>query len=301
MNLMTSYFEEFLKRINPSESKIAQAQSEHTALRRRIEQDTVLQSWNPDTFLQGSYRKKTVLYYIDDVDVIVLFKGVRYVTDGSATISSNDIYQAIYNSLLRMPIYNGKLIPQKKSIGIKLDIKVDVVPGIAGANGCDYDPIYITDQTRQRFVATYPRRNISCVEEKNTNTNGNLVPLVKFFKYWRDVTFKDGEGPSSYYLESVLGEIADEKLKGPLNLAFVSAVVEIIDNFVPSPGLIIHGLGSGNDILISGEWDQLQYKTFYNNLALEVPRIRNALNAVDESAAVVYWQQVFGEKFPSSI
>lgn len=301
MNLMTSYFEEFLRRINPSESKITQAQSEHTALRRRIEQDDDLQGWYPDTFLQGSYRKRTALYYIDDVDVIVLFKGIKLSCDGSGTISSDSIYQAIYNSLLNMSIYNGKLIPQKRSIGIKLDIKIDVTPAIAGTDGYDYDPIYIPDKTKQRFIATYPRRNILYVEEKNKNTDGNFVPLIKLFKYWRGVTFKNNEGPPSYYLESLLAEIADEKLKGAIGIAFASAVTEILDKFKPSPNLIVHGLGSGNDILVSGEWSQTEYNTFYNTLVLEVPRIRNALNATSESTAATYWQQVFGDNFPSSL
>ena len=75
---VTSYFDDFLKNIAPSAEEREEYQKRHTELRERLHADEALEPLIIDTFLQGSYRRATLIRPGPadhaDVDVVVVTK-----------------------------------------------------------------------------------------------------------------------------------------------------------------------------------------------------------------------------------
>jgi hypothetical protein len=184
MRTLEQHMKKFLSNVNPSQTYVDRAISEHKTLRGYIEESDILSEYRPRTFLQGSYRKNTAIEMIKDVDVVCLFtRGYYYPAPGEIVnnpFTPEKVYTLQYSALSSMPMYKDRLRPQKRSTGIEMGVQLDVIPAIAGPSGIDSDPILIPEKKADgsmEWINTYTRADInSCSDHRLGYKN----------KHWRN-------------------------------------------------------------------------------------------------------------------
>src|SRR6266568_4276046 len=73
IHALGKHFDSFFGRLNPATSFEQRAASEHQSIIRLIEDKSGLAStFSPICFLQGSYRRQTAIYTINDIDIVDL-------------------------------------------------------------------------------------------------------------------------------------------------------------------------------------------------------------------------------------
>lgn len=118
-----SYFGDFLTEIRLTQDQVDNLKTAHETLRNLLKDDEVLSDIIVDTFLQGSYRRSTIIRPTDnnpDVDVIV-------VTNLDKSVCTPDDAFDIFKPFLEKH-YKGEWRKQGRSIGICLDnVDIDLV------------------------------------------------------------------------------------------------------------------------------------------------------------------------------
>lgn len=121
---LPTYFNDFLASIRLAPDQVGELKAAHTDLRQSLEQDPALSSILVDTFLQGSYRRATIVRPAAgdkaDVDVIVVTCLDRHQNTPQQA-------QARFRVFLD-DHYLGHWVYQGRSIGIELEtVKLDLV------------------------------------------------------------------------------------------------------------------------------------------------------------------------------
>ena len=119
-----SYFADFLHNISPSPGERGEYQRRHQELRERLLAQSDLQDLIVTTFLQGSYRRATLLRpgpgEHADVDVVVVTRMSKEDTTPEQAMRTFGPFLERY--------YRGKYVLQGRSIGITLDhVDLDLV------------------------------------------------------------------------------------------------------------------------------------------------------------------------------
>lgn len=148
--------------------------SRQAAVRSVLEKDfTVL-----DSFLTGSYRRRTMISPLKDadVDVFIVLDPKYYTATGQAQLLSK-----VRASLLKTYTRTPTIRPDGHAVTITFtDFKVDVVPGFYRKGG----GYLIPETTGPRWIATDPKRHVEIWTEANKAHGGDLVPLIKMLKGW---------------------------------------------------------------------------------------------------------------------
>ena len=121
---LPSYFSDFMRNISPSSEERKQYQEAHCELRERLMDDDDLKKIIMTTFLQGSYRRSTILRPEPgenaDVDVVVVTKISKEDTTPEQALRTFVPFLEKH--------YQGQFEPQGRSIGITLDdVDLDLV------------------------------------------------------------------------------------------------------------------------------------------------------------------------------
>lgn len=313
MNL-PSYFKDFLSEIEPSASYKEDQQSGHKKLRKRLAEDEEFKSIHVNTFLQGSYKRKTAIHPGKDVDIVVVTSLDRdHTTPGEAN--------AVIGKVLRK-YYPDKVTAQNRSFCVSLAyVTMDVVLAtsrylkqkawlfelVRKAETLDADdwsdhPLLIPDRELGAWVETHPKAQLKWTTDLNATCGGYFVPLVKMFKWWRKETYEKPQDPKGYVLERLAGECVDtskrEHAEGFVQLlenirakySFYAAL-GIVPN-LPDPGVPSHNVAhrlSADD-----------FKTFMAKVKAVLPNARAALEEEDIKKSADLWRKVFGEKFPAA-
>ena len=72
MSKLNSLFAQYLSNIEPDDDAVTYAQEAHKPVRNCLEKDDAFSKYVESTFLYGSYRRRTAVGDIKDVDIVVL-------------------------------------------------------------------------------------------------------------------------------------------------------------------------------------------------------------------------------------
>lgn len=311
MAKLPSYFEAFLKNINPSRTYLEDQQSGQKALRKRLAEDEEFGDYQVGTFLQGSYARDTAIHPGKDVDVVV-------VTNLDLSTSPTDANALVKRFLMRH--YSGKWSPQNRSFGISLSyVTLDVVLAITNHLPTDEyrslakslslsevqidwrkHPLLIPDRDLNQWVETHPKEQMEATSRLNKQCNGFFVPLVKVFKWWRKEMYVQPKYPKGYILERIVAENID-----PAQDTYADHIMVLFHNivnsyrdivrqnripFLPDPGNPKHN--------VAGRVTAEHFKAFWEKVSAALPVIQAAYNEPDTVKSANLWRKAFGEKFP---
>src|ERR1700732_2254805 len=118
---LVSDFKAFLASIQPPEGGVSAAQAAHEEVRELLRTDPESKDAHKDTFLSGSYARRTAINDINDVDVICILDIDRRITDAEVVL-------AWIVGILAKHYDNPKR--QGRSIGVKAHngVWLDIVP-----------------------------------------------------------------------------------------------------------------------------------------------------------------------------
>lgn len=146
IHALNKQFASLFGRLNPGASFEQRAASEHQSIIRLIEDASgLVAKLSPTCFLQGSYRRQTAIYTINDVDIVVLCH--RYPSFGLTMWTReqrwkrDELFDTIAAPLRANPRYRDKVCYSPTSTCIKVDlgIKVEILPVVYGSWFSDAD------------------------------------------------------------------------------------------------------------------------------------------------------------------
>ena len=302
MATLNGLFDEFLSNIEPDADTRADAIKAHEDVREWLEGHDTFGKVHVETFLAGSYRRRTSVTPIKDVDIVVICAMSEYDEQNPKTLL-NKLKRALDDNKK----YKTKTTPRRRSIQIELArVDMDIVPTVA-PNGADR-PLRIPDRDVTRWFDTNPKGHIDWTQTLNANTKtdendrGRFVPLVKMARWWKRQRLRSRRHPKGHMMELMAGYYHDPRMRDWADV-FVAWVERTTTNFsiyrqlgsmpsFPDPGLPGQSIKTG--------MEQEDFNRLYDELATTLPLAQRArdLAEADLTASAKLWRQIFGDEFP---
>lgn len=322
MATVKSYFDDFRRAIQMTQSQQDACAEGHRVLRERLESDAEL---SPDivvTFLQGSYRRHTAIRPISedsrsDVDVVVVTKmDIKEWTPRQALDRFKPFLERYYK---------GKYQAQGRSWGISLsnvdiDLVVTSAPSAASQNAYrefdklddepvdDFDdekwksePLMIPDRKAEIWDKTHPLAQILATLRKNKATSGHYINVVKAIKWWKHALHPNPEHPKSYPLEHLLWTVCPDGIQ-TMAEGVVRAFEHVRDDYAcyvashSKPFLPDHGVPE-HDVFAHVSNDE--FADFHGLVRAAAQKAREAYDEEDVRKSAQKWRELFGNKFPA--
>ncbi|OGR89701.1 MAG: hypothetical protein A2992_06265 [Elusimicrobia bacterium RIFCSPLOWO2_01_FULL_59_12] len=284
-------FRKFASNIEPAQTHRDEAISGHTTLRERLEKDSDVKVVLKETFLSGSYRRRTAVKPIKDVDIFVVLAGEQ----GSA----RKTLEWLEKALGRLG-YKAKTAPQRRSVRVDLSyVTMDVVPALA-PEGLDR-PLKIPARQEDKWILSHPKKHIEYVENLNQlSSDERLVPTVKMIKWWRGYQMEKAKHPKSFFLENLCCRHVNMTAS-----SYAEACVSIFESMVNSYGQVPDRVAQIADPGLSGQMISTgitlqEFQDFMGRVHQSLGAAQAALRSDNEKDSAALWRQVFGPEFPGS-
>jgi hypothetical protein len=304
---LTDNFRSFFGRLNPSDTKIAAAASEHRHVTELIEDRSgPAAELAPVCFLQGSYKQQTAIHDINDVDVVALCRLWLQSTPGllgsGRLWSRNDIFAAVAAALHRSPRYAGKIEygPQSMCIKVHGAIEVEVLPVMFASDNYDPDkePFKLFRPERQVWEDGYARKHQEWLSWKNRDaqTSGNFIPAIKVFKHLRT---RFGHDVVSFHIECLLFQLADGLYGGaaPDYLANLLTAIARTRSAADWYGQVLRTPCGDRDVFTAAEWPRDSWLKFHELVSTLSVLARAAVDTNDREKAIELWQTILGKEY----
>jgi hypothetical protein len=300
--ILPTYFEKFVSSVQPTEERVAAVSDAHNTLRDHLTNDAKPAHPVADSFLSGSYARKTAIDPIKDADIILILEESKVSADRREPNPRkvlDDLRSAIdefYEDV--------NLETQRRSIQVWLeeeDVRMDVVPAIA-PNGKD-EKLWVPDYHQQKWIESWPKAHITHSREANDRSDGHFVRLVKALKWWRELKLDKERAPKSFLLEVMASKYLTSK--DTLPETFLATIRTMHDDFSTCvkegtlPNVVDPGVGC--DLVDSCQWTYADLVYVDGHLATLSQTAQEAIDAADKVTTVEKWQAAFGDKYPSSL
>lgn len=282
-------FKTFLSSIQPGDDEVAAAKAAHEKVRDELRTDSESKEAHKDTFLSGSYARRTAINDINDVDVICIL-------DIDYTITQPEVVLSWVQGILSG--YYKETRPQGRSIGAegKGGVWLDIVPAtpVSSVDG----PLWIPDRDAKEWVQTHPKGQITACNDRNKVTNGYFVQVVKLLKSWRDRLPTKSCQLKSYILEALV-----HKTIG-VPSSHAGAIVSVLEGIESNFGLyrgtnIVPSISDPGyaSVNVMKRLPTKEFDDFMVQVKAAAVTARNAFNSADEASSRKLWKQLFGSQF----
>lgn len=176
----TQAFQDLKSRLEITDLQAETVSTRQTSVREVVESGIDVL----DSFLTGSYSRKTMIAPLKDADVDVFvvlnskyFHHYNQGQNGGQAGLLDFLKRALRKTYTRTPDIsrNGQAVTIRFE-----DFVVDVVPGFNRQGG----GFLIPNSTNGTWISTDPKKHIDIMSQANAAHNGDLVPLVKMIKAW---------------------------------------------------------------------------------------------------------------------
>jgi hypothetical protein len=311
IHALGEHFDSFFGRLNPAPSIEQRAASEHQSITRLVEDASGLAAkFSPECFLQGSYRRQTAIYTINDLDIIALCDlrpsvGLT-VWSKKQRWRRDELFETIAAPLRADARYSDKVHYSNTSMCIKVDlgIKVEILPVVYGSwfSNADSEPFLLYRPEAERWEHGYARLHQQHLSEKNTQTRtgGNFIPAIKVLKHLRSYHELDAV---SFHLECLLYSLPDHLFRGSA-ATFIAATLHAIAGKSTETwyrSTIMTPCGE-RSLFSDTEWTWKRWKTFHDWVVFFDLLVQAACRAPDKAMAIQTWQLLLGaEFFPTEV
>jgi len=301
---LSNHFGKFFDNINPSLTFERIAASQYNTIKGLIEDPTGLASaLSPTCFLQGSYKHQTAIHSINDVDIIVLCRSLKFPGDGvGKSWGRHEIFDTIAAPLLNDGRYKNKVRYHQQSMCIKLDlgIKVEILPVVYASESFgneNAEPFYLYRPENSRWEVGYARQHRQYLSDKNSNelTQGNFVPVIKVIKHLRTLYAVDAV---SFHIESLFYRLPDALFQGSVPNV-IESVLRHLSKYTYSQwyALNVKTPCADRDIFTGSEWTATNWSIFHNKAVVWYEAVKIANQQVNPELAILAWQAILGEAF----
>ncbi|MGF7230306.1 SMODS domain-containing nucleotidyltransferase [Arachidicoccus sp.] len=164
------------------------------------------------------------------------------------------------------------------------------------------EPLYIPNREAGLWEQTHPLEQIKWTRDKNKNTNGHYVNVVKALKWWRTLRLTDIKHPKGYPVEHMIGDCCPDGLSGMAE-GICNTLENIVSNYKYQrnngmvPSLYDRGVPTHN---VWKRISQDDFNSFYDSVCKYAKVAREALDAPSIKKQVDKWRELFGDKFPNA-
>ncbi|WKN44910.1 SMODS domain-containing nucleotidyltransferase [Tunicatimonas pelagia] len=164
------------------------------------------------------------------------------------------------------------------------------------------EPLHIPDREANCWIDTHPLEQIRWTQQKNKDTNGHYVNVVKSLKWYRKINLVNLKYPKGYPIEHMIGDCCPDEIS-----SVAEGIMLTLENIVSSyqtnyltgqvPTLPDRGVPDHN------VWKRVSiedFKSFYDSIKEAAVIARKAYEADTVKEAVANWQILFGKKFPDA-
>lgn len=302
---LTRHFAAFFKRLNPAPTYEAMAARAHSQITGLIEdKERPAGDLRARCFLQGSYKRDTAIHTINDVDIVALCSLSYAPTANRGT--RDHVFEMIGDTIATHGTYRDKISYRKHSVCIKVlleGVKIEILPALrVRGEPYEYEPFYMfrpSDERGGSWQQAFARRHQEQCSQKNSQTGGLFVPMIKVLKHLRSTenSLMDADAVS-FHIECLLFSVRDSVYSGS-TCECVEAVLRALAGFTPDKAEHSGIRSPCRDRLLFGpdEWDLGAYKRF-NAAAGRWHEMAATANAVpDEEDAVSAWRQLLGDSY----
>jgi hypothetical protein len=287
-------FGELWTALEPSTPERETASAQQKRVREKLDALLTLD----DTYLTGSYRRRTLIRPVDDIDVLLVlnwdaYKSIIALDAAGATTALN-----LVEAALRTAYPTSEIVRFGRCIRIQFagtGIGFDAVPAFRFTA----DEFVIPDEDRNGWLTTNPREVERLVSEANSGrTEGWLVPEVKLLKAWKDARPKAERDLLHGYLLEVKTYHA---LQGPPTNERIG-MAELFEHFAAAvwnttPDIWPQGEAPDSYLTLG---QRLTAATLFSTAGQEARRAVNAENEGRTADAHAIWRALFGERYPES-
>lgn len=161
-------------------------------------------------------------------------------------------------------------------------------------------PLWIPDREARAWQHTHPLEQIRWTHEKNANTNGHYIPVVKLVKWYLQTQHPDLEYPRSYPLEHIVGDCCPNGVTS-LAQGFTETLEEIERRYQrwtstdAVPNLPDRGVAEQNVIKRIKPGD---FSRFHQKSGAAAKTARQAIKSKDETESANLWRRILGAGYP---
>ena len=178
-------FQSFLSDLELTEREREVAANQHINVRSNLQASL---GGVEAALLMGSYRRRTAIRPLGDIDVFVVLD--RAVHGAARSREPIELLQTV-DRALRRSYPNHRPYIQGRSVNIEFTgtgIGYDIVPAFASGWVLDDEgqpaEFEIPDRDQRRWIKTNPRRHADACVQANSRAGGMLNGLIKAVKYW---------------------------------------------------------------------------------------------------------------------
>lgn len=244
-----------------------------------------------DTFLSGSFARKTHAQRIKDVDFIAVLEDPDGRFRSSASYTLNEVKKVVEK-------YSGVRSAEARVRTVQLtltdhEFTFDVVPALEPNNGDDGLLLCrnMPEEGHDDWSLANPKGQTEAARQKNRDTDGLFVPAARVVKFWNRRQ-GDPKPFRSYHAEAILWHSMSEPTSyADAILHFFEFALESLDHHVTDPGDPANNV---DDRVTPAE------RGFARARVTEAVRIaRLAVAESDDLQAAEYWTDIFGPAFPA--
>lgn len=298
-----SLFREYLTAIEPDSKARRLAVKAHVLPRDYLKQDETFGQYVVDSFLHGSYRRRTATHDIKDVDIMLI---TSY--DPNAVTPAN-VLDDLFEALKRCYGNDSVLRKNRRSIQVlsplpneETELTLDILPAVEVNDGSGN--LLVPDKDEREWILTNPRGHIDKVSEVNADQDKKLVPMVKVMKAWwshqsADLATKDQPKPrpKGFWIETlVLNHFNNQHESWAERfLNFVQTITTMTPIGGAIPYLADPGMPEGQ---LKTSMNQDEFNAFMDKLRETEQLAKAALNEPDRAKSSELWSEIFGDDFP---
>lgn len=299
-----SLFREYLTAIEPDSQARRLAAKAHVLPRDYLKQDEAFGQYVIDSFLYGSYRRRTATHDIKDVDIMLI---TSFDPD---TVSPSKALNDLFEALKRCYGSDRVLKKNRRSIQVlnplpdeDTELTLDILPAVEVNDGSGY--LLVPDKDEREWILTNPRGHIDKVSDVNAEQDKKLVPMVKVMKAWwrhqsADLVTKNQPKPrpKSFWIETlVLSHFNNQHHSfAERFLSFVQTITALIPAGSDMPYLADPGMPEAQ---LMTSMDQDEFNSFMDKLRDTEQLAIAALKEPDRAKSSELWAEIFGDDFPT--
>jgi len=258
----------------------------------RYTPDLVVARFTP--FLEKNY---TGQWERQDRSIKITPNGKDVTLDLVVTAAPSEIQQEFFESI--DPTFKAARTGVTAPEALNFREAFDRVAKSARLEEWQREPLLIPDRELKQWQRTHPLEQIRWTQEKNDDTDGNYINVVRAVKWWRKEN-PDGKYPRGYPLEHLVGDTCHDGV-GSVAEGVTLALEAIRDRYRiyvqtgTKPNLPDRGVPE-HDVFkrITPE----QFAIFWRLVETAAGKARAAMNAEGNANTMVLWRDLLGPEFP---
>jgi hypothetical protein len=164
------------------------------------------------------------------------------------------------------------------------------------------EPLWIPDRDAARWEQTHPLEQIRWTRDKNKNTSGHYINVVKALKWFRLIKITDIKHPKGYPIEHMIGDCCPGGIESVAE-GVCKTLEAIVSKYRTERMIGITPTLSDRGVPAHNVWKRIKtedFITFYDHIVTYAKIARQAWDAKTLKEEVAKWKELFGDKFPDA-